>query len=126
MKEIIDKLIKIEQESAAEKGDYELFALFLREESFGRWDIVVYSKWACLDYPNSRKYLSEKIQNSLSADEIVQISRIVVLDQANLEMPDFIQNLNVQHGAATIKDEEFLGQQIERGYVITANTNQAA
>jgi hypothetical protein len=79
-----------------------------------------------LDYPNSRKYLSEKIQTSLSADEIVQISRIVVLDEENLKMPDFIQNISVQHGAATIKDEEFLGQQIERGYIITANTNQAA
>lgn len=126
MKDIIKKLIEIERDSAAEKGDYKLFALFLREESIGRWDIVVYSEWAYLDYPNSQSYLAKKIQNSLSADEIIQISRVVVLEQADLELPDFIQNMNVQHGVAMIKDEEFLGQQIERGYIITANTQHAA
>lgn len=34
MKEIINKLMAIEKETSEEKGEYNLFALFLREDSF--------------------------------------------------------------------------------------------
>jgi hypothetical protein len=97
----------------------------LRDDSF-RWDILVAAKWISSDKDDALGYISEKVQNALDTDEIIQISRIVILDDPNLELPDFLQNLHIRHGATEIKDEEFLGQHIKRGYIITANSNQAA
>lgn len=125
MKKIVNKLILIERETSEIKGEYDLFAFFLRDDSF-RWDILVAAKWISSDKENALGYISEKVQNALATDEIIQISRIVILDDPNLELPDFLQDLHIKHGAAEVKDEEFLGQHIKRGYIITANSNQAA
>ena len=45
MKEVLNKLMSIEKESSAERGDYNLFALFLREDSSNKWDILVSADW---------------------------------------------------------------------------------
>lgn len=125
MKKIVNKLISIERETSELKGDYDLFAFLLRDDSF-RWDILVSAKWISSDKDNALGYISEKLQNALDTDEIIQISRIVILDDPNLELPDFLQDIHVRHGAAEVKNEEFLGQHIERGYIITINSSQAA
>jgi len=126
MKEIVKKLIQIEEESSKEMGDYTFFALFLRENSFNKWDIVVASKWINEDKDAALGYLAKKVNAALNITEIVKISHIAILDNDLFEVPEFLEDVSVQHGASRIKDEEFSGQQIERGYVITVNSNQAA
>ncbi|WP_439582616.1 hypothetical protein [Dyadobacter bucti] len=126
MKEIVKKLIQIEKESSLEMGVYTFFALFLRENSANRWDIVVAAKWINADRSAAHTYLAKKVQEALEVTEIVKISHIAILDNDLFEVPEFLEDISVQHGASRIKDEEFSGQQIERGYVITVNSNQAA
>jgi hypothetical protein len=126
MKEIVKKFIQIEEESSKEMGEYTFFALFLRENSANRWDIVVASKWINENKSAARSYLAKKVQDALDVSEIVKISHIAILDNDLFEVPEFLEDVTVQHGSARFKDEEFSGQQIERGYVITINSNQAA
>ncbi|NBB32087.1 hypothetical protein GVN22_27455, partial [Cellulophaga sp. BC115SP] len=45
MKNLIEKFSKIEQEIVNVKGDFELFALFLREDAIDKWDILVAADW---------------------------------------------------------------------------------
>jgi hypothetical protein len=125
MKKIVQKLVEIEKETSKEKGEYDLFALFLREGSV-HWDIVVSAKWVSKNKWEALTYLSKKVQDILNVEEIVQISHIAILDHNLFEVPEFLEDISVQHGSAQFKDEEFSGQQIERGYVITVNSNQAA
>jgi hypothetical protein len=45
MKEFIDKYIELERSISYEKGDFSLFALFLREDAADIWDLVVAAPW---------------------------------------------------------------------------------
>ncbi|WP_026630734.1 hypothetical protein [Dyadobacter alkalitolerans] len=126
MKEIVKKLIQIEKESAQEMGEYTFFALFLRENAANRWDVLVASKWINTDKDAALNYLAKKLNDALDDTEIVKISHIAILDNDLFEVPEFLEDVHVQHGYARFEDEEFSGQQIERGYVITINSNQVA
>jgi hypothetical protein len=45
LKAMIEKLKKAEAATAAERGAYALFALFLRKDAPGRWDLLVSAPW---------------------------------------------------------------------------------
>ncbi|MDD5271208.1 MAG: hypothetical protein PHU14_00685 [Methylovulum sp.] len=45
MNSLAQKMTVVEQELAAEQGDFTLFALFLRENSPGLWDVIVSAPW---------------------------------------------------------------------------------
>lgn len=80
MKEILNKLKTVVQ--ALEKGHkpISLFALFLREDSVQKWDIVVSAPWLSSSDKNSYGIVISKIQSVLSTSELVQFSRVVILD----------------------------------------------
>jgi hypothetical protein len=80
MRKILDKLKSILLDLEKEQGRVLVFALFLRGDSPARWDLVVVAPW--LDSGNVKSYniVATKVQNLLSADEIIQLSRVVILD----------------------------------------------
>jgi hypothetical protein len=126
MKELLEKLKKIEEETSAEKGNYDLFALFLREESPGKWDILVAASWIKGNNEATLKYLAPKIQHSFTQNELLQISRIVIIEENNPELPALQEAINIEHGISEIKDATFFGLQIKRAIFITSRSRQAA
>ena len=126
MKELLEKLKKIEKETSAEKGNYDLFALFLREESPGKWDILVAAGWINGNNEEALKYLALKIQNSFTQNEFLKISRIVIIEENNPELPGLQQDINIEHGSSEIKDATFFGLQIKHAIFITSKSSQAA
>lgn len=126
MKQIIEKLTTIEKETSIERGKYDLFALFLREDSSNKWDILVSSDWINNNKEEALKYLAQKIQTSFTQSDLIQISRIVIIDENNPSLPALQQAVNIEHGAAEIKDSNFFGLQIKHGFLITSRKRQAA
>jgi hypothetical protein len=126
MKELIEKLIEVEKRTSQEKGEYDLFALFLREESSNKWDVVVSSKWISQDKPGGLKYLSNKINEVLNKEELISISHIAIIDEAGNKLSKVQQAINVEHGSLEIRESNFFGLQIKRGFLITSRNNQAA
>ena len=45
MNQLVEKLASLERDISSEKGDFSLFALFLREDAYDRWDLLVSSPW---------------------------------------------------------------------------------
>ena len=41
VEQMVEKLASVEREVSSEKGDFRLFALFLREDAQDRWDLLV-------------------------------------------------------------------------------------
>src|SRR5437016_6296133 len=82
MKEIIDKLKSV---VIALEKDHPLllFVLFLRDESLERWDIVVSATWLSSSDRNAYKTVVSKVQAFLTSSELIQISRIVILDHTD-------------------------------------------
>lgn len=81
MKEIIDKLKALILELEKENGPLLICALFLREEPLEKWDIVISATWLNSREMQSYKTVSSKLQKKLSDSELVQLSRIVILNQ---------------------------------------------
>jgi hypothetical protein len=125
MKEIIEKLIQIEKATSKEKGEYELFGLFLRENSSSKWDLLVSANWILNDKEKALKYLAEKLQNILSPQELLSISRIVIIEQNNPALPSLQQAIHVEHGTAEIRASNFFGLNIQHAYLITSRRRAA-
>ncbi len=83
MKEILDKLKLVVQALEKEHGSIWLFALFLREDSLEKWDIVVSAPWLSSSEKEAYKMVVSKIQAALSASELLQFSRVVILDKTD-------------------------------------------
>jgi hypothetical protein len=126
MKELVEKLTIVEKETSAEKGKYDLFALFLREDSSNKWDILVSADWMDERKEEVLKYLSQKIQKAFTPDELFQISRIVIIEKDNPSLPGLQRAFNGEHGAIEIKDATFFGLQIKHAFLITSRRSEAA
>ncbi len=126
MKELIKKMTAIEQQTAAEKGSYDLFGLFLREHGVGKWDVLVSADWIDTNRTAARSYLAKCIQDALPMKELLQISHIVLVETYNPALPELQEAAQVEHGLVELKDFEFAGQDIERAYIITSAKRQAA
>ncbi|WP_068466691.1 hypothetical protein [Candidatus Protochlamydia phocaeensis] len=91
MKEIIEKLKNILAELIKENGDIVFFALFLREDSPNKWDLIISADWLNSGNVESYRVVATKIQNILSEKELTQISRIVIIDESD-PMISFLQS----------------------------------
>ncbi len=124
MKNLIEKFSKIEQEISKVKGGFELFALFLREDAVDKWDILVAADWISNNKQEALPYLAEWIQNSLEPTEIVNISRIVIIDERNPELSRIQHSFHIEHGAVEIKDSTLFGLSIKHAFIITSPSHQ--
>ena len=92
MNEILDKLKSVVQALEKEHKPILLFALFLREDSLEKWDIVVSASWLSSSEKNAYQIVISKIQAVLSSSELVQFSRVVILDHTDPVVP-FLQEV---------------------------------
>lgn len=118
-KKLPAKFAKLELDIAAERGDFELFALFLREDMPDRWDVLISVPWASEDKAAALDYMVEKIKSDIGIDYLPQLSRIVFIDPSSFTLEELDQDAPVEHGMVEIRDTNIFGQDIKRGYIIT-------
>lgn len=120
MKETAEKLKHQEEIMANEKGPFDLFALFLREDAPGKWDLVVAAEWIEKDKQAALKYIAGILQRTLTTNELLKLSRIAIIDEGNPALEAFQRAMHVEHGIAEIQDSNFFGLQIKHVYLITS------
>jgi hypothetical protein len=132
MRELLDRFIQLERTLALEKGEFALFALFLREDAgsgsgtsgysgySAKWDLIAAAPWIEGDRREALPYITRSIQQVFTAAELSQLSRIVLVDLANPEVAAINRAVSVQHGQAEIRDSNFFGLQIKHAYIITS------
>lgn len=120
MKEIAQKLVSVESKVAEEKGDLNLFALFLRESSPQTWDLLAAAPWIEGNKEGSLRYLAGVVQDALSPEELQNLSRIVLIDSDNPELDAFQRAFHEEHGMVEVKDSYLFGLQISHAYIITS------
>lgn len=119
MKDMITKLINVETKISTERGSFNLFALFLRENK-EEWDLLVSSKWINKDKFESIKYISQEVQNALDQEELFKISRIVVINCNDPEIDAINAKADVEHDNVRIDNSNFFGFVIRSAYIITS------
>ncbi len=125
MKSIVQKLVHAEREMAQEKGCLLLFALFLREDAPDLWDLIVSAPWASENKSESLNYIARKIRDALSDEELLKLSRIVIIEQDNPALEVLNRTIEIEHGILEILNNNFLGLQIKQGFIITSRKNES-
>ncbi|MEK6409474.1 MAG: hypothetical protein AABN34_21325 [Acidobacteriota bacterium] len=120
MKEMVDRFVELERKLSAEKGDFALFALFLRDDALDKWDLVVAAPWIESNRKTALDYVTNQIQAVFNPDEITRLSRVVLVDETNPALDAINRAISVQHGIADIQNSVFFGLQIKHGYIITS------
>lgn len=124
MKELVDKLGFIEREISLKRGDFSVFALLLREDAPDKWDLVVAAPWLERDKKSGLEVLTRKLRASLSSDELISLSRIVLLDEKDPTLEAIHRAVSVEHGNVEIYQSNFFGLEIKHGYVITSKKHK--
>lgn len=121
MKAPTDALLQVERSVAAEKGQFCLFALLLREEAPEKWDLVVSAPWIEENKGTALKLISERLKTSLAETDLLMISRIVVADPSDPAVDAINRAVRVEHSAVEIKDGTFFGHRIKHAHIFASN-----
>jgi len=124
--DLVQKFVRLESEVAAVKGDFTLFALFLREDVPDRWDLIVAAPWVGGDKEESVNFLIDQIKQRLGEQELTNLSRIVLADPDDVSVANFNRAIRVEHGPPIeVVDSNFFGMPIKHAYIITSKRPQA-
>jgi hypothetical protein len=116
-----EKFAKLRDEINSERGDLSLFALVLREDAANKWDLIAAAPWMESDRSRVLKYLAEKLTRRLKQDEILDLSRIIVLEEGNPALEAFLRAMRVERGSiAEVESSEFFGLPIKHAYIFQA------
>ena len=98
MKQLLEKLKSLEKEISDERGEFSLFALFLREDAENKWDLVVAAPWLNTDSMEDINHISNKLKFYLDDSELLSISRIVLVDLDDPIVKTINNYCNVKRG----------------------------
>jgi hypothetical protein len=122
MRQLIEKLVTLEGEITIEKGPLNFFGLFLREEAPNKWDVVVSAPWLEENQEEGLAYVANQLQSHLDLQELLSLSRIVVIDHDNPGLESIQKTITVEHGVVEFVDRTFFGLEIKHAYIITSRT----
>lgn len=114
------KFAKLEADVAAARGDFTLFALFLREDVPDRWDLIISAPWVSADQRGALDYLVNRIKSDLGPGDLTQLSRIVFIDPTDVSVRALNQAIAVEHGSVEVHDSNFFGLPIRHALIITS------
>jgi hypothetical protein len=119
MNQLYSKLQQVERDIAEDKGQFNLFALFEREDIANRWDLVIAAPWAKHDQPTLR-YIADSLKRHLEPAEMVLLARIVVLEASENPVRAINDSYSVEHGQVELNDPARYGLPVKNGYIITS------
>jgi len=125
MKEQVAKFQKVEKHLSESKGQFELFALFLRENSPDKWDLLISAEWASANKKASIDTIIKETRKELTDQEFLMLSRIIILDKDDVALKSIHQAVQVKHGLSEISDSNFSGLSIKHAYLITSQKKVA-
>jgi hypothetical protein len=128
MQELLKKLQEIEAEVAREKGAFNLFALLQREDGYGKWDLVVAAPWIGEGRLKTLRYLAGKITPRFSPEERLSLAIVVPVSPDDEPVQRLIRAFPVSpdQKPVEIRDWDYNGMPIARGYILTARPTPEA
>lgn len=120
--ETIEKLKSVIRLLEEKKGDLLIFAIFLREEPLEKWDVLVAADWLNSVDMDAYKVVASNIQQALDGSELVQFSRVVILDQDDPVVSFLLDLETIKNGGYKELNAETLSEKfkfvIKRAYLL--------
>ncbi len=128
MKEILGKLKSIVVDLEGRRGPILIFALFLREDPLERWDVVVCASWLNPDDMEAYKIVSDEFQRFLTQPELMQFSRLVILDEKDPVVSFLQDSCTITNGHIETLSGEVFSERfkftIKSAHVLRCQKNQ--
>ena len=118
--EIVSKFASLESQVAQERGNFTLFALFMREDVPDRWDLIISAPWVINDKEDTIRYFVDRIKATLGDQGLTNLSRIVLVDPDDIAVQNLNRAIHVEHGSVEVRDSNFFGLPIKHAYIITS------
>jgi len=120
----LQKLASMEREISDEKGEFSLFGAFLREDAQNedKWDILASAPWLEANEKEGLAYLAKEVRRRLEPDELLSISRIVILEKGNPTLEAIHKTVKVKHGKVKVENCNFFGVEITQACINTSST----
>jgi len=120
MNSLAQKMITVEQELAAEHGEFTLFALFLRDNSPGLWDVIVSAPWIDENREQGLSKVVAKVNACLQKEEVLRLSHIVIVEHDHPDLAELKNRFNFATSLTVIeaKNDNLLGQDIQQAFFI--------
>lgn len=118
--DLLTNLQNLEIKLSEEAGPFDLFGLFLRQESSGKWDLVVAAKWFGDEKRKALEVISARLKRSVGNEGIHLISRIVPLAPHDRFLSDLTSAITIEHGIHELGSCEFGDVSIARAFIVTS------
>jgi hypothetical protein len=116
----IDRYKKILKRIAEEKGDINFFALMLRDDAHDKWELAIAAPWAEPDRYSAIRYIAGILKAELQTQEILQLSRIVVLEKDSPVLAELLSSLAFKDHAGGLHDWTAGGHRFRHVYILEA------
>lgn len=120
MKELVDGFVELERQMSEKKGHFALFALLLRDESPDRWDLVVSAPWIQSNSAEALQYIVGQMHAKFKPKDLLQISRVVTVDESDAAVQAINRAITVQHGSVELANTSLFAMLIRHAFVITS------
>lgn len=108
------------REIAAKKGDFTLFALFMRADAPGTWDLVVSAPWLESGKLKATSELVQLLTDSIGTEALKQFSRVATVGSNNPAVKFILANLEVDDGERRVRSTDLFGLQIDEAIIFRA------
>lgn len=124
---LLAKLRTLAAKLALEKGDFDIFGLFLRADAPGVWDLVAAAPWLKSSGMESLTYLADRLKAALKPQEMMMLSGIYILERGG---PILYSIRTTSPGAESrlgqIDDFTFNGIRMATGHIIASRVARIA
>jgi hypothetical protein len=121
-KDVADKLRALEMRLAADKGEFDFFALFLREDVENKWDLLVSAPWLEADRTGGMQFLLNQVRSQLEPDELLLLSRVILVEDWDptygAVTQAIRQAMTIRHAPVHVVNSTFNGLLVKDAYVI--------
>lgn len=124
MREIAEKLRRVERSLAETRGPFELFALLLRDDAPDEWDLVVAAEWIDADV-TALKTIAKRVQTALGP-AVTKISRVVIVPSNSPSVDAIASGRRLEHGLEEVGSSTILGMDMRRAFYVTSRPRKAA
>src|SRR5687767_13347838 len=120
MKELMENFVKVEKTLSEKKGPFRLFALFLRSDAPGVWDLVVSAPWADGSRTEVLNSIASEMKSQLPPQLVNLVSRIVVVGASSEVVETVTRFCRVEHNLFQLMDLTLGRIPIKHAIIITA------
>ena len=112
-----NKLLRAMNAIAEKKGDFTLFALVMRTDSHGAWDLVAAAPWLQRGKLKATSQLVQLLSKSMGKESLTQLARISTLDRDHPVVKFMLLNFPNEKGIVHVASTDLFPLQIEEAII---------